>query len=307
MWAPGEDARPRRRVRQREKASRLQRDPAAASGRRRSVDRPRCSWQGRDLLALPQRAMQPTCGAGEIAAMVFQEPMTALNPLLTDRFAKSAESLGVHLGLRGGAARRRAVEVARPRRNSRMPRRPPGQLPARVLRRHASARHDRHRLSRAGPKLLLADEPTTALDVTIQDQILMLLLKPEKTSWQMSVVLVTHDLGVVAEAPATGSPCCMPAGSWKPLPVADDLRRIRRTPTRWGCCVRMPGRRAGAARAWHWHYAGTPPDAARALPPGCRFAPRCALAIDAVPGRRQAASARPLPGRKALASAPRKR
>ncbi len=149
-------------------------------------------WQGRNLLAFEEAAVRAV--RGREIAIIFQEPMTALNPVLPVGL-QITESLGAHLGLRGGQARRRAAELldqvgipdARRRLGS-YPHEFSGGMRQRAMIAIALA---------AGPKLLLADEPTTALDVTIQDQILKLLLRL-KDELGMAVVLVTHDLGVVA-------------------------------------------------------------------------------------------------------------
>src|SRR5260221_3552099 len=131
---------------------------------------------------------------GREIAMVFQEPMTALDPVLPIGL-QITESLGDHLALRGAAARARAVELLdlvglrdAKRRLDSFPHEFSGGMRQRAMIAIALA---------ASPKLLLADEPTTALDVTIQDQILKLLLRL-RAELDMSVVLVTHDLGIVA-------------------------------------------------------------------------------------------------------------
>jgi oligopeptide/dipeptide ABC transporter ATP-binding protein len=228
------------------------------------------AWDGQDLLNLTDPAMRAVRG-GKIA-MVFQEPMSALNPVLTIGL-QITETLGIHRGLRGKAARRRAAELldqvgipdAR-RRLSNYPHEFSGGMRQRAMIATALA---------GGPKLLLADEPTTALDVTIQDQILKLLLRL-KAELAMSVVIVTHDLGVVAgtcdRVVVLYAGRVMEAG-----PVEAVFARPAHAYT-LGLLRSLPG--AAHARSRLEGIAGTPPDP-RALPPGCRFAPRCGLAIDA--------------------------
>jgi peptide/nickel transport system ATP-binding protein/oligopeptide transport system ATP-binding protein len=226
-------------------------------------------WQGRDLLTLPEHAMRRVRG-GEIA-MVFQEPMTALNPVLPIGL-QITEGLGVHLGLHGSAARRRAMElldlVGIPdagRRLSSYPHEFSGGMRQRAMIAAALA---------SGPKLLLADEPTTALDVTIQDQILKLLLRL-KEELAMSVVIVTHDLGVIAgtcdKVAVLYAGRVMEAG-----PVGALFTRPTHAYT-LGLLRSMPD--PAHARQRLEGIGGSPPDP-RAIPPGCRFAPRCKFAID---------------------------
>ncbi|KGM30000.1 ABC transporter ATP-binding protein, partial [Inquilinus limosus] len=151
-------------------------------------------WQGRDLRTLPEPALRRVRG-GEIA-MIFQEPMTALNPVLPIGL-QIDESLRTHTDLGRRARRDRARNLldlvgipAAARRLDDYPHQFSGGMRQRAMIAIALA---------SEPKLLLADEPTTALDVTIQDQILTLLLQL-RDRLGMSVILVTHDLGVVAQS-----------------------------------------------------------------------------------------------------------
>ena len=125
-----------------------------------------------------------------------------------------------------------------------------------------------------GPKLLLADEPTTALDVTIQDQILKLLLRLRQ-ELAMSVILVTHDLGVVAET--CDRVAVLYAGRMMETADVHTLFRAPAHPYTRGLIASVPG--ALHPRQLLSSISGTPPDP-RALPPGCRFAPRCPLVMD---------------------------
>lgn len=150
-------------------------------------------WQGRDISRLSDRQLRQVRG-GEVA-MIFQEPMTSLNPLLTVGL-QLTETLKAHTDLSRAARRNRAIEmldhVGIPAAASRLqdyPHQFSGGMRQRVMIAIALA---------AEPKLLLADEPTTALDVTIQAQILDLILRLSQ-EMNMGVILVTHDLGVVAQ------------------------------------------------------------------------------------------------------------
>ena len=149
--------------------------------------------QGRDLLRLSDRAMRDI--RGNDISMIFQEPMTSLNPVLTIG-RQLGETLRLHHGISRKAAERRALEmldlvgIPEPRRRlADYPHRLSGGMRQRVMIAIALA---------CDPKLLIADEPTTALDVTIQAQILDL-MKDLKRRMDAAIVLITHDLGVVAE------------------------------------------------------------------------------------------------------------
>ena len=227
-------------------------------------------WQGQDMAALTGAAMRDVRGRG--IAMIFQEPMTALNPVLTIGL-QITESLSEHLGLRGAPARRRAAELldlvgipSASRRLGSYPHEFSGGMRQRAMIAIALA---------AGPKLLLADEPTTALDVTIQDQILRLLLRLQR-ELSMAVVIVTHDLGVVAGT--CDRMAVMYAGTvLETGPTAALFARPAHAYT-LGLLNSLPD--AARARQHLPGIPGSPPDPL-ALPPGCRFAPRCDFAVPA--------------------------
>jgi dipeptide transport system ATP-binding protein len=150
-------------------------------------------FEGLDLLSLSDRERRRTVRRD--IAMIFQEPMTSLNPCFTVGF-QIGESLKTHLGLDRSAIRRRSIELLEAvgitdpeRRLSAFPHQLSGGMSQRVMIAMALA---------SKPKLLIADEPTTALDVTIQAQILDLLMSIQRDNG-MGLVLITHDMGVVAE------------------------------------------------------------------------------------------------------------
>ena len=150
-------------------------------------------FQGRNLLTLPETEMRKI--RGNDISMIFQEPMTSLNPVLTVG-RQIGETLRLHQGLSKGKAEERAVEIltlvgipAPGRRVREYPHQLSGGMRQRVMIAIALA---------CNPKLLIADEPTTALDVTIQAQILDL-MRDLKTRLGSAIMLITHDLGVVAE------------------------------------------------------------------------------------------------------------
>jgi peptide/nickel transport system ATP-binding protein len=246
---------------------RLVRPPGRVEGR--------ALWRGRDLLAMPERELLDV--RGKEIAMIFQEPMTALNPVLTIR-QQIDENLAAHTDLGRAGRTRRAIElldlVGIPSAAERLdayPHQFSGGMRQRVMIAIALA---------SQPRLLLADEPTTALDVTIQDQILKLLLEL-RDRLGMSVLLVTHDLGVIAQT--CDRVAVMYAGRIMEVgPVVEVFRQPRHAYT-LGLLGSIPG--GGAIRRPLRSIEGTPPLPSD-LPSGCAFAPRCAFVTDACRRRR---------------------
>jgi peptide/nickel transport system ATP-binding protein len=223
----------------------------------------RIRFRGRDLLALSESEMRAVRGAD--IALIFQEPMTALDPVFTvgDQIA---ETLVVHRRAGRRDARAQAIELLRAvritdpeRRVDDYPHQLSGGMRQRVLIAIAIA---------CRPALLIADEPTTALDVTIQGQILDL-LRDMKSAFNLSMLLVTHDLGVVAET--ADRIAVMYAGRIvEDGPVHEIFERPAHPYTR-GLLASIPGGRRGERlRA----IDGSVPLLG-ALPPGCAFNPRC--------------------------------
>jgi oligopeptide/dipeptide ABC transporter ATP-binding protein len=223
--------------------------------------------EGRDLLACGEKAMRFV--RGRKIGMVFQEPSVALNPVMTVG-AQVAETLTAH-GLAGRReARRRAVEmlghVGLPdpeRQAGRYPHQLSGGMQQRAVMAGALA---------CGPALLVADEPTTALDVTVQAQILRLLDRLRRARG-MALLLITHDLSVVSQVAERVA--VMYAGRVVEQAPADDLFRNPAHPYTQGLLKAVPELAAAGSRLFA--IPGRVPDAA-SLPAGCRFRPRCPLA-----------------------------
>ncbi|WP_420587313.1 ABC transporter ATP-binding protein [Ruegeria sp.] len=222
-------------------------------------------WQGRDLVGMADRALRQI--QGREIAMIFQEPMTSLNPLLTVGL-QLEETLRAHTDLSRAARRDRAIQmldlVGIPSAAQRLkdyPHQFSGGMRQRVMIAIALA---------ANPKLLLADEPTTALDVTIQAQILDLILRLAQ-DMDMGVLLVTHDLGVVAQT--CDNVAVMYAGRIVEQGPVRDVLREPRHPYTVGLMRSVPENLP--PRTPLYSVPGVPPGL-DALPPGCAFAPRCA-------------------------------
>ena len=228
-------------------------------------------FEGRDLLRCTAEEMRDVRGNG--IAMIFQEPMTSLNPVLTIG-EQVAETLILHQRLSPRAARERVLELLALVRMS-APRQRIDQYP------HELSGGMRQRVMIAmalacEPALLIADEPTTALDVTVQAQILDLLLEM-RDRLGMAIVLITHDLGVVAET--ADRVAVMYAGRKVEEATVFELFRAPQHPYTQGLLRSTPG--AGDLRAARLvEIKGMVPPL-NAMPAGCSFAPRCDWAIDA--------------------------
>jgi oligopeptide/dipeptide ABC transporter ATP-binding protein len=223
----------------------------------------RIVFEGRDLRELDERGMRRVRGAR--IGFVFQEPMTALNPAFTVG-SQIAEALEVHGAARGEAARARAIELLGAvripdpaRRAADFPHQLSGGMRQRALIAAAIA---------CRPSLLIADEPTTALDATVQAEIFDLLEAMRRESG-LSVLLITHDLGVVARV--ADRVAVMYAGRIVETGPAREVLESPAHPYTRGLLASVPGREPGTRLA---AITGSVPDLA-ALAPGCAFAPRC--------------------------------
>jgi oligopeptide transport system ATP-binding protein len=227
-------------------------------------------FEGQDLLKMNSEAIRKV--RGKDIAMIFQDPMTSLHPVLTIGH-QIGEALKLHLGLNKEQARERSIELLElvniPEASSRVddyPHQFSGGMRQRAMIAMALA---------CGPKLLLADEPTTALDVTIQAQIVKL-VKRLRDELGMAVIWITHDLGVVAGF--AERVMVMYAGSIVEEASVEDLYATPAHPYTVGLLGSLP--RLDMLREERLtSIDGMPPDLI-ALPQGCPFAARCSFAID---------------------------
>ena len=224
-------------------------------------------WNGKDLLKLHDREMRKIRG-GEIS-MVFQDPMTALNPVDTVG-EQIAEVIFLHQKVSKVESKRRAAEmlevVGIPKeRFGEYPHQFSGGMKQRVIIAMAQA---------CNPKLLIADEPTTALDVTIQAQVLRM-MNDLKTKNGTAVLLITHDLGVIAEM--CQRVAVIYSGEIVEMGTAEDIFDRTAHPYTEGLFDSLPSVSSGSRLI---PIPGMMPDPSN-LPKGCKFAERCKYATDA--------------------------
>jgi oligopeptide/dipeptide ABC transporter ATP-binding protein len=228
----------------------------------------RIIFQGHNLLTFDKESIRRL--RGKEIAMIFQEPMTSLNPVLTVGY-QVAEVLITHLKLSKKEAMAKTVELFRAVR-----------IPSPELRikeyphQMSGGMRQRAMIAMAiacGPSLLIADEPTTALDVTIQAQILELLQRLRK-EMKMAILLITHDLGIIAENAQRVA--IMYAGRLMELSSVDELFRNPRHPYTMGLLDSLPKEKGMPLMP----IPGFVPQPYE-LPPGCKFSDRCRFAIPA--------------------------
>ena len=223
----------------------------------------------RELVGMPEGDLRAL--RGDELAMIFQDPMTSLNPVMTVGW-QLVEAIRIHRSVAKDEARRIAVAslaaVGIPSPEERLrsyPMELSGGMRQRVM--IAMALINR-------PRLLIADEPTTALDVTTQAQILEL-MRTLRSEVDAAILLITHDLGVVAEM--CDEVAVMYAGRIVERAPVDDLFTRPQHPYTWGLLASLPGRNVAGERLHQ--IPGAPPSLLRP-PVGCRFAPRCPYAMD---------------------------
>lgn len=225
-------------------------------------------FEGEDLLSLPENKMR-TIRGGKIS-MIFQDPMTALNPVMeVDK--QIAEGLALHKGISPKAAVIEAKKMLEmvgisENRSEEYPHQFSGGMKQRVVIALALA---------CRPELLIADEPTTALDVTIQAQVLDL-IKDLGKELNTSMILITHDLGIVAET--CDNVAVVYAGQIVETGTKQDIFLNAQHPYTKGLFASLPDIHRKVRRLSPIH--GLPPDPTN-LPKGCPFSPRCPMATDA--------------------------
>ncbi|MWV44098.1 ATP-binding cassette domain-containing protein [Paenibacillus sp. HJL G12] len=226
-------------------------------------------FEGKELASLPEKQMQNI--RGKDISMIFQDPMTSLNPTMTIG-KQITEVLRKHQNMGRDAAAKRAVELLNQvgipnpeKRLKQYPHQLSGGMRQRVVIAIALA---------CNPKVIIADEPTTALDVTIQAQILELMNRLQD-QMGTSIILITHDLGVVANMASRVA--VMYAGKIVETGTVDEIFYESRHPYTWGLLASMPKlhEKSDELQA----IPGTPPDLSDP-PKGCPFAARCPYAME---------------------------
>ncbi|HLR01264.1 MAG TPA: ABC transporter ATP-binding protein [Virgibacillus sp.] len=226
-------------------------------------------FEGNDLTKYSNRQLQGI--RGKEISMIFQDPMTTLNPTMTIG-KQITEGLRKHQNMRGQEAKKRAIELLElvkiPNADARFKQYPhqfSGGMRQRAVIATALA---------CNPKVLIADEPTTALDVTIQAQILDL-MRDLQDELDTSIIIITHDLGVVANVAQRVA--VMYGGKVIETGLVDEVFYQPRHPYTWGLLSSMP--RMTSKHSELLSIPGTPPDLNNP-PKGCPFAPRCPHAMD---------------------------
>ncbi|RFU93807.1 ABC transporter ATP-binding protein [Sphaerochaeta halotolerans] len=227
-------------------------------------------FHDQDLLSVSENEMLSI--RGKHISMIFQDPLTSLNPVIKV-WKQIAETLMLHQGMKKQEAKKQAIELLRiigipdpEMRAECYPHQFSGGMRQRVMIAMALS---------CNPDILIADEPTTALDVTIQAQILDL-IREKKEQYQTSVIMITHDLGVIAEM--CDQVCVMYAGRIVERAGVEALFGSPKHPYTRGLLESIP--RMGNVGTQRLHsIKGSPPDLAN-LPPGCPFRDRCDKAMD---------------------------
>lgn len=226
-------------------------------------------FEGREILGVADKELRTF--RGREIAMVFQDPMTALTPVYTVGW-QIAEQIRTHTDMNKRQARARAIELLAEvgipdpsRRINQFPHEFSGGMRQRVVIAMALS---------CNPKLLIADEPTTALDVTTQAQILELMKKLQDT-YDSSIVLITHDMGVISEM--ADRVVVMYAGRPVEIGTRREVIRSPLHPYTWGLLGAVP--RVESKRSRLVTIPGNPVSPLN-IPPGCAFAPRCAYRFD---------------------------
>jgi oligopeptide transport system ATP-binding protein len=237
---------------------------------RNATIRGEVQFGGTELLGLPESQMRKV--RGREIGMVFQDPMTGLNPTLTVGL-QLTEGMNIHLGINGGTASDRAThllhQVGVPdaeRRLRQYPHEFSGGMRQRVMIAMALA---------CNPRLIIADEPTTSLDVTIQAQILELLKRLQKETGA-TVILITHNLGVVAGM--ADRVAVMYGGMIVEVGSVSEIYHRPKHPYTWALLQSLP--RLDVRRHRLASIAGSPPNMLKP-PSGCPFHPRCPYAMQA--------------------------
>ena len=227
-------------------------------------------FEGRDLLRTPERQMQKI--RGDDLAMIFQDPMTSLNPVFTVG-NQIAEAVRIHQQVGRSEARKRAVQaladVGIPNPEKRVEEYP---------HQYSGGMRQRAMIAMAlscNPKVLIADEPTTALDVTIQAQILEL-MADLRERYGTAIIMITHDLGVVSQI--ADKVMVMYAGRSVEQGTTDDVFYDQKMPYTWSLLRSLP-RLDTAGETQLLPIRGQPPSLIN-LPRGCNFSPRCPFVKD---------------------------